>query len=364
MKKSHGGNRGDEQSSNKERTINNMIIISHNEGIVNIYAQNGKNAIIDNKEEKTAKFKKKTAEMKQKSLIVSEKMKKINFKRGLRMEHCADTIHFYKCPNCGKYEITNMERCRDRMCPLCNWILARQRLINMVEVLNKIGEEDKYNFFFLTLTIRNVKPKEIDEALKCMAKAWDKMMKRRIVKENLKGWARSTEITYNEITHTVHPHYHVILVYDKNFKDILDGAYFKPTWKETLQITYDPVIDFRPIRAKAENNDNEEQAKIYGAVLETFKYSTKSNDLINMPLKEFTELVNGISNKRMVSFGGIIKKTRKELNIIDEEAEEQEELKQTKTCECGAEMLLYTAEWATASSGYKETFKEAYRKAE
>ena len=68
MKKSHGGNRGDEQSSNKERTINNMIIISHNEGIVNIYAQNGKNAIIDNKEEKTAKFKKKTAEMKQEGL--------------------------------------------------------------------------------------------------------------------------------------------------------------------------------------------------------------------------------------------------------------------------------------------------------
>lgn len=339
-----------------------MIIIPHNEGVVNIYAQNGETAIINSKSKKTNDFKEKTAEMKQKSLKVSDKMKRVNFKRGFRMEHCADTIHFYKCPKCGKYEITNMERCRDKMCPLCNWILARQRLINMVEVLNKISESGKYNFFFLTLTIRNVKPQDINEALKAMAKAWDKMMKRRPVKENLKGWARSTEITYNNITHTVHPHYHVILIYDKDFKDVLDGSYFKPTWKETLQITYDPIIDFRPIKAKKEDkNDNEEQAKIYGAVLETFKYSTKSNDLIDMPLKEFTELVNGINNKRMVSFGGIVKKTRKELNIVDEESAESEEPKQTKPCECGAEMLLYTAEWATASSGYKETFQKAYK---
>lgn len=336
-----------------------MIIITQNTGVVNIYAQNEETAVFNQSSSKTNKFKEKTAEMKKKSIKISEKMRSVNFKRAERMAHCADTIHFYKCPKCGKYEITTMERCRDKMCPLCNWILARQRLINMVEVLNKIEESGKYNFFFLTLTIRNVKPTEINEALKSMAKAWDKMMKRRAVRTNLKGWARSTEITYNNITHTVHPHYHVILIYEKGTSNILDGSFFKPAWKETLQITYDPIIDFRPIKAK--NGDEEEQAKIYGAVLETFKYCTKSNDLIDMPLSEFQALVNGINNKRMVSFGGLIKQIRRELNIKDEEAEEgTEELKQTKPCSCGADMLLYTAEWATASSGYKETFKNAY----
>lgn len=342
-----------------------MVIITENSGIVNIYAQNQETAEISVTDEKKDNFKKKIAEMKQKNIEVSKKMKKFNFARGQRMEQCASTIHYYKCPCCGKYEITNMERCRDKMCPLCNWVLARQRLINMVDIFNEIDKkEQKYDFYFLTLTIKNVYPKDIREAMQTMSRAWDKMLKRKAAKENLKGWARATEITYNKITRTVHPHYHVILMYEKGTRDILDGSWFKPSWKETLNIGYDPVIDFRPIRPKADNKessteDEKEQARIYGAVLETFKYSLKSSDLLDMTQSDFNQLCAGINNKRMVSFGGIIKETKKALGIKDEEESEEAETIENKICSCGAQMLEASATWALASSGYKESFKRS-----
>lgn len=336
-----------------------MNIIAQDNAVVNVFlpqvTNTAETAKASEKEQKAKKFKEKIAEMKKKSGKVSKKMKKVNFARGQRMEQCASTIHFYKCPRCGKIEISSMERCRDKMCPLCNWILARQRLNNMVKTFNAI-DISKYKFYFLTLTIKNVKPAEINEALQSMAKAWDKMLKRRDSKRYIKGWARSVEITYNQITNTLHPHYHVIIMYEKDCDYLLDGTYFKPVWKETLNIDYDPVIDFRPIRTKnITTEDEKEQNRVYSAVLETFKYSTKSKDLLDMPLETFAQLVNGIGGKRMVSYGGIIRKTRALLNIQDEESEE-EETTETKTCECGAEMLETLAEWSMSAAGYTETF--------
>lgn len=335
-----------------------MNIIARDNAVVNLYfPNNAETPVIEKTNEKNAKFKQKLTKMKKESLKVSKKMKHFNLARGKRMEMCADTIHYYSCPHCQRVKISNMERCRDRMCPLCNWLLAKQRLNDMIKTFNNI-DISKYKFYFLTLTIRNVNPEDIRQALESMAKAWDKMMKRKDAKDYLRGWARSVEMTYNPITHTLHPHYHVILMYDADCKYVLDGRWFKPVWKETMNISYDPIIDFTPIRSikGQEDLDNAEQERIYKAVLETFKYSIKSNDLIDMPQREFNLLVEGINQKRLVSFGGVIKKIRSIIDLEEDKGEINEELKENIKCDCGADMLLTSACWSLAAAGYKNTF--------
>lgn len=284
---------------------------------------------------------------------MADKMIKVGLtSRGTRMAECSDTLNISFCPDCGKYEITKAHLCRDRLCPICSWRLSLKRYAEMNEIcthLLKIYPNNKWAF--MTLTVQNCDASLLDVTLKKMADSFNRMRQRKVFKDEVIGWARTVEVTFNKKTNEVHPHYHILLLWKEDTDTLHNGAILLNYWLSAareLMVSY-KAQNIEDIKASVKD---EEAADITGAVLETFKYTQKSTDLLNMPTKIFREFAVNMAGKRCISFGGVIKKALAELHITADD--EIEELKEFTVCtNCGSAALsnaLY--KWSFAERSY------------
>lgn len=280
---------------------------------------------------------------------VAKKMYKAGYeRRGINMLKCGDSMAIEYCKICGSHKIRSTNLCRDKICPVCRWRLALKRYAQMISVCDVLREEyPNAKYCFLTLTIKNCKVQELGETLKRMAKAWNRILQRKIAKENIQGWARSVEITYNRHTGEMHPHYHVIIMLN-NGRDIIAND-IATAWKKALDLNYTPIIDIRDIKQGKETD-------IGGAVCETFKYSIKDNDLNDMPISIFAQFVAQVNGMRATAFGGEIRKIRAELGLTDKDMEMVKSSEETTiNCpKCGADMQTAIFSWANFEESIRE----------
>ena len=87
-----------------------------------------------------------------------------------------------------------------------------------------------------------------------------------------------------------------------------------------MKIDYTPVVNVKAVKPKA----TEKEKGVIGAVYETAKYPVKSIDYLTNDrhenLQRVEDLEKGLKNKRLISFGGIFKEIRKELQLEDVES--------------------------------------------
>lgn len=342
--------------------MSDTIIIAQSVTIVN-------NGSLENprKEDITQKW----ADHKEMNLRVARKMMKIGYEgRGYRMAECATQLVYNYCPDCDQYTVARTNLCRDRFCPTCNWRLSLQRYINMSRITDKLADEyADAHYSFVTLTVRNCMPHELSDTMNRMYEAWDRLMHRKVMLDKdtgAAGWAKSIELTYNPVTHTIHPHYHVLVVWrkrniprwgitkaendryeEKVYQDHADqmlSAWVKSCEKSGLEAVID-AQNAQSIHRK--NNAGESMA---AAICETFKYAIKSKQLDEMPYKEFKILVDEIGGKRMVAFGGIIKEIAAQIKVNMETIDDEG----TAVCRhCGSmdvDRLVYR--WAFGEGRY------------
>lgn len=276
-------------------------------------------------------------------------------KRGRLMLDCGTILSQKVCPDCGKSFISSANLCRDRMCPTCSWRLSLKRFAEMCAVCQTCQDIECYKAGFLTLTVRNCKPKDLKETLRSMSAAWNRMLsaaKKHKDSFAIYGWARSVEITYNEQTYTFHPHYHIIVLLDPTAEEGKCREFFYKKWSKAWGADYDPIIDYREIEAEKTDIDQPDFTK---AILETYKYAIKSEDLIDMPTSIFRTLVLAISGARLVAFGGIIKEARRMLNYTEsDDPEDVDEDVDRERCDCGAPLQAALLRWSFEESAYKK----------
>lgn len=292
----------------------------------------------------------KWSEKKIRNQMVANRMISAGFvKRGRAMLECGTILQQKTCPDCGKSFISSANLCRDRMCPTCQWRLSLQRFAEMCNTLAYIGDLEQYEAGFLTLTVRNCEPKKLKETLSVMSKAWHRMLCTVRKQLNIIGWARSVEITYNAEANTFHPHYHVILLLEAGQSEDHRKTYFTYQWGTALGVQYVPQVDYRWIRSDCCALDNQ---VFTHAILETYKYAVKSDDIAEMPLVTFRHLVNGIGGARLVSYGGIIKDARRALDY--KETDKPEEPIKGDICDCGASLQATLLRWSFEEGMYKK----------
>ena len=334
--------------------MSHTIIIAENVTIVN-------NTTVEKAENITAKWE----DHKNMNLRVSQKMIKAGYeRRGYRMAECATQLIYNYCPDCDKYTVARTNLCRDRFCPTCNWRLSLQRYINMTRITDKLADEySDAHYSFVTLTVKNCMPHELSDTMTRMYEAWNRLMQRKVMKDEktgAAGWAKSIELTYNPLTHTIHPHYHVLVVWQK--RDIVqwhtgdeERAYQKHAeqmlnaWVKSCEKSgLEAVIEAQNAQnIRRKNNAGDSMAS---AICETFKYAIKSKQLDEMPYKEFKILVDEVGGKRMVAFGGIIKDIAAQIKVNMETIDTEE----TAVCRhCGSmdvDRLVYR--WAFGEGRY------------
>lgn len=263
---------------------------------------------------------------------MADRLMKIHqYARGYRMQQCAQTIQVSVCGSCGHKHIINARLCRDRFCPVCGWRLSMRRFANMMQIVQ--GLREKYpeaEWQFITLTVENCRPRELNATIDEMARAWNCIWSRRTTKNMpILGWARSLEITYNRKSMTFHPHYHVMILWDDAFSPSeYEQKWLERTWMDTVKIrTVDAAQSSSMVKSYGrqmvpsiyDQKDDEAEA-VLKAVLETYKYSIKSVELQEMPLGVFEILDQLIKGRRMVAFGGIVKEYAKEIGLSSMEA--------------------------------------------
>lgn len=293
-------------------------------------------------------------EKKLNNLLIADKLTKAlyNEKRGFKVKNCSTQLIVKKCA-CGAHsKVIGANLCRDRLCPICSWRLSLKRYADMLKTLDNIDLQ-KYVPYFLTLTLKNCKPEELGQTILQITKAWRRILYRKLFLESVKGWARSIETTFNANTFTMHPHLHCILLIEKGTQaEQLFCAYglrtekeLREQWKHALEIDYDPIIDLRRVNNAKDGREYE----IAESVLETFKYSVKDKDLIDMPLSVFREVAKGLAGKRLVAYGGILKTAK--ADVVEEVATEDIEL----ICEnCGSGLIEVVREWSFGLQEYVE----------
>lgn len=247
--------------------------------------------------------------------------------RAARMWQCGDYLAIQRTPD-GELKADAPQLCRDRLCPMCSWRLARRRFAEMMAVFNSLSAEiieKDYKATMLTLTIRNMPLSDLRASIDAMATAWHNMIRRELFRDCV-GWARSLEITYNAKADTYHPHMHIILIWKRYDESEQMGEIIKEAWKRAAELNYMPQTDIRPVYSRDDGKDTSKTAVIKAA-LEAFKYAVKPDALANVPQSELLEFALAIKGVRFVSYGKAIKAARQALGFTGDDVAEPLDVK-------------------------------------
>ena len=241
--------------------------------------------------------------------------------RLFQMEQCGDYLVFGSDES-GKRKLVDANFCRVRHCPLCNWRRSLKMFAQVSEITEVIMQEKSVRFIFLTLTVRNPTGEQLSSTLDNMNMGFKYLTQKSIkfaptqkLKENLLGYLKATEVTYNSKDNTYHLHFHILLEVRPSYfgKNYIRQAEFSYMWKQAMKLDYDPIVDVRVVKNATAHT-----------VAEVAKYPTKSADLLTLKDKEraaqaLITLHKALHNRRLITFGGDFKVVKARLKLDDVE---------------------------------------------
>lgn len=244
--------------------------------------------------------------------------------RDRRSEHiqvCGSMLQFLKERNLVSEEIRRRlvkgNFCKYRFCPMCQWRMARKVCR---EVLGRLRTIEKAHngvaLLFLTLTIKNEPLTKLNSTVKLLSKAFYRMQQTQQYKKAVYGSIRAIEfLGDNTKNGECHPHYHCLLVVNKNYfksRDYINFEEWTALWQRSLRVNYRPVINVQRVKPKGK------MSAIVAAALEVVKYSVTSSDLEKLSRDEFQELDRQTRNLRQYNYSGELKDAEPTFDDEDE----------------------------------------------
>jgi len=299
-------------------------------------------------------------EKKVKTLALAESYERLGMKKAYRVKDCGSFLEFKRFTD-GTFKLNGANFCKVRLCPMCSWRRELKIFAQTSKVMDKALEIKEYRFIFLTLTCRNVDGEELSSTLDKLFHAFKKLSERKIVKKSIVGWFRALEVTHNldkasKDYDTYHPHFHIILMVNKSYFNMpelyISQEKWTSLWKESLQADYTPIVDVRAFKTRTKK-------QISKSLAETAKYTVKDNDYLVSDDEEMTDsavmvLDSALANRRLVAYGGELKKIHKSLNLDDVE---DGDLINTCNDEEIREDIDYVLEHYRWHIGYKQYYK-------
>lgn len=255
-----------------------------------------------------------------------------------RIGACSGQLEFgwLSDPETGekRLKLKSCRFCRCRHCTICQWRRALMWTARFLRAMPAILRDyPTARFIFLTLTVKNCELTELRSILKDMNKAWQRMTERKIFPAI--GFARSTEVTRGK-DDTAHPHFHVLLMVSTTY---FNGHYYlsqqdwTELWASCLRVNYTPIVNVKAVKPNkrwvADNpGDLPAEQMLAGAIVETFKYSTKPADLVGQGTEAdqqwLLQLTRQMEKTRAITLGGVFKKYLSELEPEDLIGESEE----------------------------------------
>lgn len=241
------------------------------------------------------------------------------------LEHCADTLLFAENVE-GKKKLKSANFCRLRLCPMCQWRRSLKMFGQVQMITDKILERDKSTrFLFATFTVKNVDAENLETCINILNNKFLYLVSKnktfapaKKLKQNLLGYLKAVEVTYNTKDKTYHPHLHVIFAvkstFFKNSNNYMTKKEWIELWQKALNVDYKPQTDIRAIKTNTGK-----------AIAEVAKYPVKTAPILSLPDDEAVEVLKtltlSLNKKRFVSYGGIFKTIKQELKLQDVETD-------------------------------------------
>ena len=259
-------------------------------------------------------------ELYKKALVLDNNL--ISESRMKSLEECGDNLLF-SVNDKNEKRLKGASFCRIRTCPMCNWRKSLKLFGQTNKIANIILEQlPTTRFIFVTFTVKNCSAEKLEETINLMNQGFkDLTNKNRKIscsaklKNNLLGYIRAMEVTYNSDEDTYHPHIHCIFALKAGY---FTHGYIKKSdwqyiWGECCDTEYEPIVKVQTIKNST--------AK---AVAEVAKYPVKMDELANYDNEKkainalivFTKILKG---RRLITFGGVFADIKKQLKLDDVE---------------------------------------------
>lgn len=245
--------------------------------------------------------------------------------------------------------------CKRRLCPQCMWLHARtESYINALTLMRIHGDYKSAYGYFVTLTIKNVEGPLLEDAINKLTKGFTKLLRKRRIKKYLLGYSRFIEVTYNDESDTYHPHIHAVLIFKSSLRNSKGGIFkqskkggkneFIDMWQEAADLDYRPSITIEQYskpkkyigkygKHKGKLISKTREENIRSSAFELSKYTTEIVDVAdvvpiyekknnkkkligydyNYNVERLMYLENALFNKRLMTYGGLIKEYRKKI---------------------------------------------------
>jgi len=237
-----------------------------------------------------------------------------------KLLECGKFLEFKEFIKTGEKKLNRANFCRYRLCSMCSWRRSL-KVFGQASQVMAAAEKKGYRFLFVTLTQKNCKSGQIGRELDSIYDALRRMQKQKWFKKTVKGWMRIIEITHNldrtsKDFHTFHPHVHMIWVVKPSYftqtKEYISQSKLTEIWRKTRKLDYKPIVHIETANTAKK-----------GHIREVAKYSVKPADILtdNHDLTDIAvwSLDQALFNRRLLSWGGVLQKIRKEFNFDDPE---------------------------------------------
>ena len=221
-----------------------------------------------------------------------------------RIKECNTFLFMVADKTMEKTKLHRSNNCDNRFCPICAWKKSRKNALKISVLMQYLREEKNKDFVFLTLTAPNVKSEELEDEIKHYNQSFQRLMQRKEVKNAVRGYVRKLEVTYNKERDDYHPHFHVILVVDKQYfnnkNQYIKRDRWLELWQKSTKNNLITQVDVRKVKA----TDNKKE------VSEIAKYSAKDSDYLEDE-KVFDTFYKSLSGKRLIVYSGLFKDASK-----------------------------------------------------
>lgn len=220
-----------------------------------------------------------------------------------RLRRCGDFVMIAR--NGG---IIGANFCKNRYCPICQWRTSRAMFGHMCSIVSYLDSEFP-NYRYLLLTVTLVNTERLSDGLNAVMQGFNNLTHDRTWRRVVKGFLRSLEVTYNEKSLTWHPHVHCIVAVDDSYfnGNYIDHETWRGLWERAARVSYHANVDIRAVKG--------DKVK---AIAEVAKYAVKPCSLSLEgvdAVNAYAELIDSTYNRRLRSYGGVIRKAIKALDI-------------------------------------------------
>ena len=278
-------------------------------------------------------------ELYKKALVLDNNL--ISESRMKSLEECGDNLLF-SVNDKNEKRLKGASFCRIRTCPMCNWRKSLKLFGQTNKIANIILEQlPTTRFIFVTFTVKNCDADKLSQTIDMMNMGFKSLTNKskgvkitEKFKNNMIGYIRAMEVTYNQEKDTYHPHIHCIFAVKAQYftHGYIKKGDWQYIWGECCKTEYEPIVKVQTIKNSTSK-----------AVAEVAKYPVKMDELANYQdenkaikaLIVFTKILKG---RRLITFGGVFTEARKQLklddvetgdlvNLEDEQKENFEEIK-------------------------------------